>query len=132
MFGTILTAISGLFGPATKLIDKVSTTEQERLELRNELAKIEAHVSEKVLEVAKLQFESEMKIKEAELKSENWLVQSWRPLTSIVLVGSIIYHAYSGKPMPDAMTNLVELYLGVYSGGRTLEKVASSLKGLKK
>jgi hypothetical protein len=128
MFGTIISAITGLFAPATQLIDKVTTTDEERLQLRNELAKIEAGVTDKMLEVAKLQLEAEIKVKTAELNSGNWLVQSWRPATSIVLVGLVIYHSYSGKPMPPEMSSLVELFLGVYSGGRTLEKIASSVK----
>ena len=128
MFGSILSTIGSLFEPATKLIDKVSTTDQERLELRNELAKVEAHVTEKMLEVAKLQLEAETRIKEAELKSENWLVQSWRPFTSVILIGAVIYHSYAKIPMPPEMMNLVEVFLGVYSGGRTLEKIANSVK----
>ena len=128
MITALLSTIGGLFGPATKLIDKVSTTDQERLELRNELARIEAGVTEKMIEVAKIQLEAEVKIKEAELGSGNWLVQSWRPATSVMLVALVVYHSYSGTPMPDQLANLVEVFLGVYSGGRTLEKIAGSIK----
>lgn len=128
MISAIITGLTGLFGPATKLIDKVSTTDQERLELRNELAKIEASVTEKMIEVAKLQLDAEVKVKTAELSSNNWLVQSWRPATSVMLVGLVIYHSYSQIPMPAELSNLVEVFLGVYSGGRTLEKIASSVK----
>jgi hypothetical protein len=128
MFTTILTAITGLFKPATEFVDKISTTDQERLQLRNELAKIEAGVTEQLIGVAKLQIEAEIKIKEAELNSGNWLVQSWRPLTSVTLVGLMIYHAYSGVDMPPQLVELSQIFLGVYSGGRTLEKIADSIK----
>jgi hypothetical protein len=132
MFATILSAITGLFKPATELIDKVSTTEQERLELRNELAKIEAGVQSQVIELTKKTVEAELAIKTAEINSNNWLVAGWRPLTSILLVGLVIYHSYSGKPMPEQLGNLIEMFLGVYSGGRSIEKIASSLKFVKK
>lgn len=128
MFATILSAITGLFAPATKLIDKVSTTEQEKLELRNELAKIEAEVSSKMIDLEKKALELEIELRKTELSSPHWIVAAWRPIASLGLISAVVYHSYAGKPMPAEMVNLVEMFLGVHAGGRTIEKVASAIK----
>jgi hypothetical protein len=132
MFSTILTAITGLFSPATKLIDKVSTTDQERLELRNELAKIEAQVQSQVIELEKRVIEAQLEVQKAELGSSHWIVAAWRPIASLSMVAIAIYHSYSGVPMPSSMNSLIELFLGVHAGGRTVEKIASSIGSMRK
>jgi hypothetical protein len=132
MFSTILTAITGLFAPATKLIDKVSTTDQERLELRNELAKIESQVQLQVIELEKRAIEAQLEVQKAELASSHWIVAAWRPIASLSMVAIAIYHSYSGVPMPSSMNSLIEIFLGVHAGGRTLEKVVGSIGSLRK
>lgn len=128
MFSAILSFVSGIFEPAAKLIDKVTTTEQERLELRNELAKIQTDMYAKLVDLESKRLEMETKVRTAEAGSQYWLTANWRPAVSIILVATILYAAFADKTLPTGVTELAEIFLGVHAGGRSVEKIAKNLK----
>lgn len=128
MFTAILSAITGLFGPVTQLVDKVSTTEQERLELRNALAKIQADMYNRMADLESKRMEVDGKLQEAQAGSNYWLVANWRPMVSIFLVGAIVVSAFMSKALPEQITQLAELFLGLHAGGRSIEKIAKTIK----
>ena len=117
-FMNILSWISGIFSPAANLIDELVTSDEERLKLHNELANIKAQVHAKTTDLMI-----------AEAKSDHWIVASWRPLCALSLFVLILLDGFKVVDAPDQVYNLAELFLGVYSGGRSLEKIVSKVKG---
>jgi len=64
----------------------------------------------------------------AEASSDHWIVAAWRPLCALTLFLLILMDGFSVIVAPPQVYSLAELFLGVYSGGRTLEKVARVIK----
>lgn len=72
----------------------------------------------------------------AEAKSGYWLAAIWRPLTMLVFLG-IILASWLGyvpphfndpmSPMMERIFDLMQLGIGGYIGGRTLEKIVSQV-----
>lgn len=113
----IMSFISGLFKPAVDLIDELHVSDEERGQLHNELANIKAGVDEKLLGLMA-----------SEATSQHWIVAAWRPLTSICLVVAVVMDGHFGFHANANIYKLAELFLGVYAGGRSIEKLSSVFK----
>jgi len=109
--------ISDIFKPAVNLIDEIHVSDEERGKLRNELASIQAQMQAKSVELMT-----------AEAKSDHWIVAAWRPLCALVLFTLILLDGFKFVDAPAQVYSLTELFLGVYSGGRSLEKIVKVIK----
>lgn len=71
----------------------------------------------------------------AEANSSSWLTRNWRPVTMLVLLGLVVarwfgFAATNLQPTEyTQLWNLVQLGIGGYVAGRTIEKVAPSIVG---
>lgn len=109
--------ISNIFKPAATLIDELHVSDEERLKLRNELAKVQASMQAKSVELMS-----------AEASSDHWIVAAWRPLCALCLFGLILLDGFKLVEAPPQVYSLAELFLGVYGGGRSLEKIAKGVR----
>ncbi|MFA5688592.1 MAG: 3TM-type holin [Kiritimatiellales bacterium] len=135
-FGTIVSSITSFF-------DKRKFTEQERAELDLLLKQAELSLREKELAVA-AEFakrdatiaEAQSKVVQAEAGARWWLQGNWRPLTMIAFVIMLVARWFGFTPVHLSETeasqilDIVMVGLGVYTGGRSLEKIISA-KGTK-
>lgn len=146
VFSTILGFVSNIFAPAAKLIDDITTSDEERLHLRNELAKIKFEMQGKLLEYEVKLLESRASIVKAEAESSNILTSSWRPLVMLTFTGLIVARWF-GLIDPSAIPGDLELELfsiikfgltgyivgrSVEKGAASIPKAVKSLKNLKK
>jgi hypothetical protein len=113
----MLDFISNIFKPAADLVDELHVSDEERLKLRNELARIQADMQAKSVELMT-----------AEAKSDHFIVAAWRPLIALLLFSLILADGYGLANAPDQVYNLAEIFLSVYGGSRGLEKVARIMK----
>ena len=113
----MLDFISNIFKPAATLIDEIHVSDEERLKLRNEFAKIQAGMQE---QSAKLMI--------AEANSPHMITSIWRPICALILFSLILLDGFGVVAAPDQVYELAKIFLGVYSGGRSLEKVAKMVK----
>lgn len=117
-------------------IDKLVTSDSEKLQLHNELAKIqiEAKLKEQELE---LKYEEEIsKRHQSDMASDNWLSKSIRPLTLIFILVMYSLLSISSGFKFEVTESYVELLgqwgmliMSFYFGGRTVEKVSQIVKG---
>lgn len=114
---SIFDFIGDIFEPATDLIDNLHTSDEEKLKLRNELAKIKMQMHEK-----------SVSLMEAEVKSDHFIVAAWRPICVIILICLIVADAYGWAKAPKQIYDLANLFLTTYAGGRSLEKITGSFK----
>lgn len=129
LFGSIGSFISGIFSPAAELIDEIHVSDEERGKIRAELARIQADVLNKTTELEMKRLEAMSKVNVAEAQSKFAITATWRPICSIAIVAVVILSSFGIIPKPDQdFYNLAQVFLGVYSGGRSLEKVGSVLK----
>ena len=128
--------IANILSPVTKLIDEVDTSDEERLKLRNQLARIERDVKLKALELDKEIFDGQTKIQLAELKQESNFVKMARPFATWSLVSIILFN-YVGSPVLrflygidfPPINDTAIITLGAISGTHTLGRSLEKIKG---
>lgn len=108
--------IADLFKPAANLIDNLHTSDEEKLELQNKLLEIQGKIHGQVTDLMK-----------AEVSSDNWLVAGWRPFTIVCLIIAVLLDGHFGIQLNEKVYGLLEVFLSVYAGGRSLEKITRSM-----
>jgi len=122
--------LGGVIKPVTDLIDNLTTTDEEKSVLKNELVKIQNSMTMKVLEFQSKLLESQTRLIEAEAKGQSWLQRNWRPITMItflVLVCMDSFGVLAFRLSGQAWT-LLQIGLGGYVIGRSGEKIVGKLK----
>lgn len=129
----IFSLLSGIFAPATALLDEVITSEEEKLQAKAVLLELQTQVVNNFVEYEKKLLESKTAIITAEAGADSWLTRTWRPITMLTFVGIIVLSFFSDIPVPDDLWFVIKLGLGGYVGGRSLEKITPGImKALKK
>jgi hypothetical protein len=118
--------LGGLFDLAGKVFDKIFPNPQQAAEAKLKLFEMQQAGELKLLE-------GQVAIITAEAKSESWLASSWRPITMLIFTGLIVARWF-GWAAPNLspeeyikLWNIVELGLGGYVIGRSVEKIAPSI-----
>ena len=116
----------GVVKEVGKVIDKLFTSEEERLNAKNEVFKV---IQEQQLELQKLQ--TEIVLAEA---NGNWLQRSWRPILMLAFGFIVIYVKFIAQlfqlpipPLENEFWNLLQLGIGGYVVGRSAEKIAGNI-----
>ena len=120
-----------VFKQVGDVVDNLFTSEEERLNARNEIFKV---LQDAQLELQKMQTE----IIVAEAKG-NWLQRSWRPILMLAFGFIVIYvkfiaplFGFTIPPLENEFWNLLQLGIGGYVVGRSAEKIAKSVTITKK
>ncbi len=131
----IMDFVSGLFKPASELIDNVHTSDEERLNLKNQFALIQNGLLEKLLDYEKKLAELQSDVIKTEATSGSWIQKNWRPITMLTFLILVVLNQFKLLPMPlpESAWTLLEIGLGGYVIGRSVEKTAPAItKILKK
>jgi hypothetical protein len=135
-FLSAIPIIGKVLEPVFSIIDKAVTDKDEANRLKAEIRMQMA--SQNHTELTK-HLESATAIILAEAKG-GWLQRNWRPMLMLICI-AIVANNYVVFPylsmfttkavmleLPDKMWNLMILGVGGYVGGRSLEKIATTLK----
>lgn len=117
-------------------IDSLVTSDEERLQLKNALMKIEVEASSKKDEID-LQYDKEVSERhKADMNSDSWLSKNIRPMTLIfILVMYSLLSISSGfdfqvtESYVELLGQWGMLIMSFYFGGRTVEKAIKHFKG---
>lgn len=132
----LLSFISGIFKPAADLIDNVHTSTEEKLQLRNALAKIEADVTVKSMELEGKVLELQGKLTEsvakqavAEATSESWLVRNYRAIIICSMFVLIMCQSFGLLKMelPEVFWQIFAASFGVMSVAPSIAKVGNGM-----
>lgn len=130
--------IEGIFKPAAELVDEMHTSKEEMLDAKTRLLAVQAQVMQTVFSYETANLEAKARIVESEAKSEHFLTACWRPITMLTFVALVVLDAFgivkwaSGKDLSDQMWLLLQIGLGGYVGGRSVEKVADTVLKIRK
>jgi hypothetical protein len=121
----------GVVKEVGNVIDKLFTSEEERINAKNEMLKV---LKEQQLELQRLQTDVIL----AEAKG-NWLQRSWRPILMLAFGFIVIYVKFIAPlfslpipPLENEFWDLLQLGIGGYVVGRSVEKVARNITVNKK
>ncbi len=126
--------IGNLIKPVTKLIDDLVTSEDEKIKLHNELAKIHVGFLQTVVGYEEKMLEQKASIVRAEAEGQSWLQRNWRPITMMVFTTIVAWNYIIAPiagldmlPMPDQLWDLLQIGIGGYIAGRSIEKIAPTI-----
>ena len=117
--------LGNLLGKADKIVDEVITSQEERMQLKNELQKI-------IQEQESLIEQEVTKRWQSDMNSDNWLSKSIRPLVLAWLVVSTTLLIFIDAGAIDfvvddewksTITAILTITIGAYFGSRGLEKI---------
>jgi len=117
--------ITNLFKPAADLIDEIHVSDEERMQLQNKLAEIQASANAKFIELAKAELDARTEMIKAEAQSKYWLQGNWRPICSMALILIIVLDSFDFVTATPELYTLATAFLGVYGAGRSFEKTAA-------
>lgn len=126
----ILSFIGEIFKPAAKLIDDLHTSDEEKLTLKNKLTVIQNEMHSKVIDYETKLLASQSSIIIAEASGQSWMQRSWRPITMLTFLGLVVCDSFGwlASPLAAEAWVLLQIGLGGYVTGRSIEKVAVKLK----
>jgi len=124
--------ISKVIEPIAGLVDKLHTSDDERLEAKAVLLQLQTSLMSQTLDYEKQIAASQRDIIVAETQANSWLTRSWRPITMLTLVAIVVVSQFTAMEVPPDLWFVIKLGLGGYVGGRSVEKsVASVVKVMK-
>lgn len=126
----ILSFIGEIFKPAAKLIDDLHTSDEEKLTLKNKLTVIQNEMHSKVIDYETKLLDSQSSIIIAEASGQSWMQRNWRPITMLTFLGLVVCDSFGwlANPLAAEAWTLLQIGLGGYVTGRSIEKVAVKLK----
>jgi hypothetical protein len=115
--------------PVAKLIDDIHTSDEERESLRLEFYKLQFSVFEKTMEYEQQLLKSQSDIIVAEAQGSSWIQSSWRPITMLTFLVLVVLDSLGFLPTPlaEEAWTLLQLGLGGYVAGRSIEKITPKI-----
>lgn len=114
-------------------IDRIDKSD-EKLELQLKYKQLLMNIEGSYLDYENKLLENKVKIVESETKGESWLQRNWRPMLMcicmfILLTNYVLVPFFNIPPaiLDDHIWNLMELGIGGYVAGRSLEKISENL-----
>ena len=125
----VLSFLSAAIAPVAGLIDDLHTSDEERESLRLEFYKLQFGIFEQTMDYENRLLESQSNIIVAEAQGGSWLQRSWRPITMLVFLGLVVADSFGwlASPLADEAWTLLQIGLGGYVAGRSLEKMAPKI-----
>ena len=125
----LLSFIGDIFKPAADVIDKLHTSEAEKLQLRNALAKIEADVMMKHMELQAELTKATAMVAAAEAGSESWFTRNYRPIIISSMFVMIMLESFGvlKTELPEIFWQIFAAAFGVMSVGPSVLKTGAEL-----
>jgi hypothetical protein len=121
--------VGSLIGAIGGIIDDLNTSDEEKLAAKLALSKLENDITLRLIEAEQTVVREQAKVLVAEAQGESWLQRNWRPVTMMTFVFIVAWNhvvapltGVGHLPIPDPMWNLLQLGIGGYIIGRSVEK----------
>ena len=115
---------------ANDILGKFIASPEQKLEAQLAFQKLQQDMMTEVLKAQADFAAQQASVINTEANGHSWLQRNWRPIFALTLVAIIFFNYLYAPifhvavlPTPDRMWDLMELCLGGYIGGRTVEKV---------
>ncbi len=131
----VLGLIGQIFKPAAQLIDSLHTSEEEKLQQKSQLLDLQTTFLVEALNYEQEQLKAKTEIIVAEAKGGSWIQRNWRPITMLTFLALVVLDQTGQLAfrLADQAWTLLQIGLGGYVAGRSLEKIVpSALEAMKK
>lgn len=129
---SILSFLTSAVAPVANLIDELHTSDEERETLRLGFTKLQNSITSQILALEGQLLQAQTSIIVAEAKSQSWIARNWRPITMLVFLVLVVCDSFGwlASPLAPQAWTLLQIGLGGYVAGRSLEKIIPSVKNL--
>ncbi len=127
---SIWKAVTGLFQPVADLVDNLHTSEEERLTIKAKVFELQTQTATEIMAYERQLLESQSKVIMAEAQGQSWLQRNWRPITMLTFLLLVVCDAFGllAFRLADDAWTLLQIGLGGYVVGRSVEKIAPQFK----
>lgn len=138
LFGGFLSKVLGSGAKDTieavgDAIDKIDKSD-EKLEMQLKYKQLLMEIEGSMINYENKLLESQSQIVQSESKGESWLQRNWRPILMLICM-AIVFNNYMLVPyfnipmatLDDHIWNLIQMGVGGYVAGRSLEKITENL-----
>ena len=110
-------------------MDELHTSDEEREQIRLEFYKLQFSIFEQTMSYEKQLLESQSSIIVAEAQGQSWLQRSWRPITMLTFLCLVVADSFGwlANPLAGEAWTLLQIGLGGYVAGRSLEKITPKI-----
>ncbi|MEI6478501.1 MAG: 3TM-type holin [bacterium] len=124
-----LDVVSGIFKPIADVIEHVLPSGDAKIQLQQKMLEGQLAAASQVMDYEKQLLDSQMQIIKAEAQGNSWMQRNWRPITMLTFLALVVCDSFGWLPnrlAPEAWV-LLQIGLGGYVAGRSLEKLAPSI-----
>lgn len=126
---TGLQILGSLITPLFQAVDGLTTSDKERLELKNQLFAMQTQFASAVMDYEKSVMQLQASVITAEANGSSWLQRSWRPVTMLTFLVLVVCDSFGLliSPLADEAWTLLQLGMGGYVVGRSVERTAAQV-----
>ncbi len=122
----IIDILGAVFKPISDVIDHVLPSGDAKLALQQKVLEGQIAAAGALMDYEKQLLAGQSQIITAEAQGNSWLQRSWRPVTMLTFLGLVVCDSFGWlhSPLAPQAWTLLQIGLGGYVAGRSLEKVA--------
>lgn len=126
---SFLSILGDIAKPVTDLIDNLHTSDEEEAQIKAAVFQTQTNLASQVLQYEKQLLDSQKSIIVAEAQGGSWLQRSWRPITMLTFLVLVVCDSFGllAFRLADEAWTLLQIGLGGYVAGRSLEKIAPKI-----
>jgi len=128
----LLSLISEIFEPVSKLIDNLHTSEEERLIIKQKMFEAQMSAAMKAQEYESELLKAKSTIITAEAQGDSFLQRNWRPITMLTFLVLVVFDSFGWLPnrLAAEAWMLLQIGLGGYVVGRSAEKLVPKVSAM--
>ncbi|HET9680324.1 MAG TPA: 3TM-type holin [Gammaproteobacteria bacterium] len=119
-----------IVSPVTDLVDNIHTSDEEEAQIKAAVFETQSRLANKMLDYENQLLAGKTSIIVAEAQGGSWLQRSWRPITMLVFLFLVVADSFGWlvNPLAEEAWTLLQIGLGGYVVGRSVEKIAPHVK----
>jgi hypothetical protein len=122
----VLDAIGAVFKPISDVIDHLTVSGDQKVALQQTVLQGQITAATQIQQYEQELLDARVKVVLAEAQGGSWLQRNWRPITMITFLVLVVCDSFGLLKfrLADQAWSLLQLGLGGYVVGRSVEKVA--------
>lgn len=118
--------VAGILKPISDTIDHVLPSGDQKIAFQMAQLQASLQAATAVQAYEQQLLDGQQKVVLAEAASGSWLTSSWRPITMLTFLGLVVCDSFGWlhSPLAPQAWTLLQIGLGGYTVGRSVEKVA--------
>lgn len=121
--------IAGIFKPIADVVEHLTISGDAKIALQTKVLQAQIDSAGRMMDYEKQLLQGQADIVKAEAQGNSWMQRNWRPITMLVFLALVCFDAFGWLPfrLADQAWTLLQIGLGGYIAGRSVEKIAPAI-----